>query len=279
MNFKKINMLLAVLFLLSISCKKGSVEIDYNPNLLAANNQVVAERAYSEVFNIFFMVVTDPELKTLGSKDIFGAHCTYQENPEIKYIIDFLSYYTTCPDDKIRKGVITATLDMDFSEVSATASLTFEDYAVEKLRLEGENTILNNGLSASMLQIYEHHVPSATLTFVDTTGEYPFSWESQKSFTYLEGMITPDDYTDDMFHITGESSGADIFGTAFSTIIEEPLGDYFNCSWIRTGKTTFNTPGLEVKTGYIKYIGDDSCTSQVMYFFNDNPFYDEFMIQ
>ncbi|MBA1340580.1 MAG: hypothetical protein C5S40_00360 [ANME-2 cluster archaeon] len=217
-------------------------------------------------------------MKADGSNNIFGAQCSYQETPEIKYIIDYLHYYNLCPDGKIRKGVITATLNKDFVETGAAADLSFSDYTVDGLRLEGDNVISNSGLSASMFQMYEHSGPSDTLTLIDTLGgELPFYWESQKTFIYVEGMETPLDYSDDLFEISGESSGSDVNGVDFSAYTDEVLGNYFNCRWIRTGTTTLSTPGLDIKTGYIEYIGEDSCTSKVMYFFNGNPFYDEFI--
>lgn len=278
MELKRIHIFLfATIIIMCASCKKGSIETNYNPNLTVANNQVIAERAYSQVFNIFFMVVSDTALKTTGTKTIFGALCTYQETPEIKYIIDYFQFYNQCPDGKRRKGVITAILNKGFSETGAIANLSFSDYTVDSLRLEGDNIITNSGISASMSQMYEHTIPSATLTFIDYTGEQPYHWDSQKTFIYVEGMGTPNDFSDDMFEISGQSSGSDINGGTFSASTGKVLGNYFNCRWIRTGTTILSTPGLDITTGYIDYIGEDTCTNLVMYFFNGNPFYDEFI--
>ena len=270
-------LILGIALIFTIACKKGSIETNYNPSLKVANNQVIAERAYSQIFNIFFMVVSDSVLKETGSKNIFGANCTYQNTNGIVYVIDFLDYYTSCPDDKVRKGIITATLDKDFSEVDAVATLVFSNYVVNDLMLDGNNTISNSGLSLSNMQMYEHTIPSATLTLYDTVSHGSFHWESSKIFTWVEGMGTPDNHDDDVFEITGTANGADLDDVSFSAYIDEPLGDYFNCRWIRTGKTNLSTPGLDVKSGYIDYIGEDTCTNQVMYYFNGNPFYDKFI--
>ncbi len=268
--------ILLALFAL-ISCKKGSIETDYNPSLQVANNQVIAERAYSQVFNIFFMVVSDSVLKATGSNKVFGANCTYQDTNGIVYVIDYLDYYTSCPDGKVRKGVITATLDKDFTEVDAVANLSFSNYVVDDLKLDGDNIISNFGLSMGMMQMYEHQVPSGTLTLYDTVSHGNFHWESTKIFTWVEGMDTPANHDDDVFEITGTANGSDLSNVVYSTLIQEPLGDYFSCRWIRTGITLISTPGLDVKSGYIEYIGEDTCTNQVMYYFNGNPFYDEFI--
>ena len=279
MHFKWFHIILISLIIIgSMSCKKGSEETDYRPNLTVANNQVIAERAYSQVFNLFFMVVSDSVLKTEGSNIVFGAECTYEETPEIKYIIDYKQYYTICPDGTRRKGMITATLDKDFSVTGAVAELSFSAYTMDSLRLEGNNQINNSGISASMFQMYEHTIPSATLIFISNIGETPYQWESQKNFTYVEGMGTPTDFSDDLFEISGEASGVDVNGVAFTVVIDELLGDYFNCRWIRTGKTLLSMPNLEISSGYIDYIGEENCTNQVMYYFNGNPFYDEFTL-
>jgi len=270
-------LILTIVVIAGISCKKGSIETNYNPSLQVANNQVIAERAYSQIFNIFFMVVSDSVLKTEGSNTVFGAQCSYQDTNGIEYIIDYLHYYTPCPDDKVRKGKIVANLNKDFSETGAIATLSFFNYVVDDLKLDGDNLISNTGLSMSMLQMYDHEVPSATLTFFDTVSHGNFHWESHKTFTYTEGMGTPGDFDDDVFEITGQASGSDLGNVVFSAVIGDPLGNYFNCRWIRTGITYLSTPGLDITTGYIDYIGEDSCTNQVMYFFNGNPFYDKFI--
>ncbi len=269
--------LITILIITCISCKKGSVETDYNPSLTVANNQVIAERAYSQVFNIFFMVVSDSVLNADGSDTVFGAHCTYEEVPEIKYTIDYLHYYTSCPDGKRRKGVINVTLNKDFSETGAIANLSFLDYTVDSLRLEGDNLITNSGISASMSQIYEHTIPSATLTLINLLGEQPYHWESQKAYTYVGGMGTPNDFSDDLFMISGHASGISINGVNFTSTIDEPLGNYFDCRWVRTGKALLSIPGQEINSGYIDYIGEDTCTDQVVYYFNGNPFYERFI--
>ncbi len=258
-----------------ISCKKGSIETNYNPSLNVANNQVIAERAYSQIFNIFFMVVSDSLLKQTGSNKIFGAECTCQDTNGIVYVIDYLPYYTSCPDGKVRKGVITATLDKNFSEEGAIATLSFSNYVVDDLKLDGDNTISYTGISTG-LQTYEHDIASATLTFYDTVSHGSYSWASSKVFTWTEGATTPGNYEDDVFEIAGSSSGSDLYGVEFATITDEDLGDYFSCRWIRTGRTYISTPGLDVQYGYIDYIGEDTCTNQVIYYFNGNPFYDQF---
>lgn len=269
-------MILLIAGFAAISCKKGSIETNYNPSLNVANNQVIAERAYSQVFNIFMRVVSDSVLKATGSKKIFGANCTYQDANGIIYVIDYLDYYTSCPDGKVRKGKITAVLNKDFAEEDAIATLSYSNYVVNDLKLDGDNTISNNGLSMSMNQSYEHHVPSGTLTFYDTVSHGSFHWESIKTFTHVSGMDTPDDQEDDVYEITGSNNGSDLNNVAYSALIQEPLGDYFSCRWIRTGLVLLSTPGLDVKEGYIDYIGNDTCTSQVIYYFNGNPFYDQF---
>jgi hypothetical protein len=265
-----------LIILLAFSCKKGSIETNYNPSLSVANNQVIAERAYSEVFNIFFMVVSDSSLKQSGSSVVYGAECTYSTDNGIKYIINYGHSPTACPDGKSRQGVITANLDQDFSETGAIATLSFGNYIVNKLKLAGENTISNEGMSAGALQSYQHEIPKATLTFIDSTSSIPYSWSSSKMFVHVAGSGSIDNFDDDIFEISGTSSGSDVNGTVFSAQSHEALGDYFNCRWIRTGSTLLSTPGLDVTSGLIEYIGADTCTNQVIYYFNGNPFYDQF---
>lgn len=270
-------LLIALAAMPGTACKKNSETIDYNPAIGAASRQVIAERAYSQVFNIFFRVVSDTSLKVTGSAVIFAADCSYEQDANgIKYTIDYHSTYTECPDGKFRRGLITAELDKELSEPGAAATLTFTDYNVDGLGIAGGNTISYKGPGIQQQKVYEHIVGPSTLTLFDTVGQGSFNWESSKTFTWAEGMDTPFEHEDDMFLVSGTSTGTDPAGIAFTTSIEEPLGDHFSCRWIRTGRTIINTPGLDVTGGYIDYIGDDSCTNVVVYYFDGNPFYDRF---
>ena len=230
MKFKNFHILLPVLLIFfACSCKKGSIETNYNSNLVVANNQVIAERAYSQVFNIFFMVVSDSVLKAEGSDTVFGALCTYEDSPGIQYVINYGIYYTLCPDGKPRKGVITVNLDKDFTETEAIATLTFSDYTVDHLWLRGDNMISNTGMTMNMQPTYMHEVPSATLTLLDSLSSQSFYWSSEKMFIHTEGSGTPANFNDDVFDITGDATGSALNGAAFSAMIGEPLSDYFNC--------------------------------------------------
>jgi hypothetical protein len=267
-------LLLLFLGILAISaCKKGSIETNYNPSLQAANNQVVAERAYAEVFNLFFRVVSDTTLKNTGSNVVYNAECTYQESNGVEYIIDY-KYGTSCPDGRYRSGKIIATLDKDFWEAGAVATLVFTDYSVSNLKLSGNNSITHDDMGMNTQMTFIHEVPSSTITFYDSVSHGSIQWESEKTFVWTEGMDTPYNPEDDVFEISGTSNGSDISNVSFSAVVDTALGDYFNCRWIRTGRTIINTPSLDVTSGFIDYIGDDTCTDLVIYNFNGNPFYD-----
>jgi hypothetical protein len=274
-NILSYTLLILLLGILGISaCKKGSIETNYNPNLQVANNQVIAERAYSEVFNLFFRVVSDTTLKSTGRNDIFGAECTYQDTNGIEYIIDYGINPANCPDGKLRKGKIIVTLDKDFWETGAVATLEFTDYSVDELKLTGDNSISHDDMGMNSQMTFIHEVPSSTITFYDSVSHGSIQWKSEKTFIWAEGMDTPYYHEDDVFNITGTSNGSDISNVAFSTVVDTALGDYFNCRWIRTGSTIINTPSLDVTSGYIDYIGYDTCSNLVVYYFNGNPFYD-----
>jgi hypothetical protein len=279
MKQKRINIILLIILAAIVmpACKKSSETIDYNPAIGTANKQVIAERAYSQVFNIFFRVVSDTNLKATGSAGVFGADCSYEQDANgIVYTIDYHSTYTECPDGKLRRGMITAELDKDLSEPAAVATLTFTDYNVDGLGLDGWNTITYKGPDSLQQKVYEHIVGPATLTLFDTVAQITYQWESVKTFTWTEGMDTPSEHGDDVFLLSGTSTGTDPAGIAFSTSIEQSLGDHFSCRWIRTGRTTISMPALELTDGYIDYIGDDTCTNLVIYYFDGNPFYDRF---
>lgn len=264
---------------LLFSCKKGSLETNYGPGLKVASDHVKAENAYARVFNLFYRVVSDSGLVQTGSADIFAASCTYAEDPEISYTIDYGDVFRQCPDRIKRRGMITAVLDRSFGEQGAEARLTFTNFEFvdnpdDTVAISGENLIINLGITGNY-PTYEHRVISNTLIITDTIDTHPLNWDSQRFIELRLGLETPQVFSDDLFMMTGEATGSATNGAVFYSNIEESIGNYADCRWLRTGVIFLSVPGLDVKNGYIHYLGQDTCVNRVKYLFNGNDFYEE----
>ncbi|MDT8392350.1 MAG: hypothetical protein RQ761_00785 [Bacteroidales bacterium] len=276
----RLNILLLMLFTaLLFSCKKGSIETNYGPGLQVASDHVMAENAFSRVFNLFYRVVSDSGLVQTGSANIFAATCTYAEDPVISFTIDYGNVFRQCPDRIKRKGMITAVLDRSFGEQGAEARLSFTNFEFidnpdDTVALSGENLIINLGITGTY-PTFEHRVISNTLITNDTIDKQPVTYNSQRLIELRSGMETPQVFSDDLFVMTGEAAGSASNSVVFSSVVEDPLGNYPDCRWLRTGIISLSMPGLDIRTGYIHYLGQDTCLNRVKYLFNGNDFYEE----
>ena len=272
--------IILLLFLSVASCKKGSVETNYGPNLQVASDHVLLEQAYSGVFNLFYRVVSDSMLVLTGSRSVFSASCTYTDDPVITYTIDYGPSLRLCPDHIKRKGSIVATLDRPFPEYGATATLIFDDYTFvdnpeDTVSLAGENNIVNLGYSLNDMQSYEHVVLSNSIMVRDTLDTLQCIWNANRFIELAEGSQTPDNFYDDLFTLIGESNGSATNGVVFSSTIIDSVGNYLDCRWLRKGTINLTTPGLDIKSGSIIYLGQDTCINRVKFLFNGNDFYED----
>lgn len=272
--------ILAAMPVLLLACKKGSIETNYNSNLKVASDHVLFEQAYSKVFNIFYRVVSDSILPYTGTRSIFSASCTYTDDPVITYNVNYGPSFRLCPDHIFRKGSFTAILDKAFNKNGARASLTFNGYEFidsqgDTILLAGENQIINLGYSVSEFQSYEHIVLSNTIFVKDSLDTLQSFWNAYRYIEKTAGQQSPADFNDDVFTMTGDSHGSGTNGVVFSSNIQDSIWDYTYCRWLRKGSITLSTPGLDIKTGSIEFIGQDTCINRVKYIFNGNDFYED----
>lgn len=263
-----------------ISCKEGTIETNYGPSLDVANSHALAENAYSRVFNIFYRVVSDSVLIISGQRNINGAVCYYTEDPQITYTIDYDTSFNNCPDRILRKGRIIASMESSFRQEGTEAILSFHNYSFienegDTIRLDGNNSITYLGLEGGVFRTYEHIVYSGTLSVNDSLGADSMRWEATRQIAHIAGMDTPTNFNDDVFSLLGNANGSAREGAVFASYIIDTLFNYFDCRWIRQGSIELETPGLDIKNGYIYYIGEDECQSQIIYTFNGNEFYDD----
>lgn len=273
--------LLMFALLAGASCKKGSIETNYGPVLLVANNHVMAENAYSRVFNIFYRVVSDSVLLATGERNINGAACQYSDDPVISYTIDYGPGFVTANDMIERKGRIVVVLDTSFRAEGAVAALSFDSYAFidhpdDTVHMAGDCSISYLGLSGG-LRRYRQEVSGGVLSIRDSLQELPLHWDAERTIYMVGGAGTPVDYADDVFTLSGRAGGTAANGVLFSSVITDSLNNYAGCRWIRDGMILLETPGLDIRNGFIQYLGQDECLPRVSYTFNGNLFFDDLM--
>jgi hypothetical protein len=151
----------------------------------------------------------------------------------VQIVIDFGS---GCQgkDGRFRYGKIITTYSNRMTAPGAKATTTFDGFKIGDISIAGTHVITNT----STANIRQYTVAIADAKLTKPNGNYS-EWISDKTFTQMEGLITPNLPLDDIFKIEGSASGKvkrDDVIVAWKNEIIEPLIKKFACRWIVKGK-------------------------------------------
>ena len=133
-------------------------------------------------------------------------------------------------DGKFRSGAIIVHLTAPLRRAGSVVTITFRDYYVNRVHLEGTKTISN--LSEPPIHKWSVQVVGGKVTFPTGRG---YSYQSIKTKTQLEGMDTRI-VLDDVYEITGRSQTEFNSGLTITLNTETPLVKKVACPWISDGK-------------------------------------------
>lgn len=137
----------------------------------------------------------------------------------------------TGPGGRTRSGQIIVEISDYPANAGATKTITPVNYFVDEAQVEGTKTLTNNGLDENGNPSFTKTVTDGKITFADGSAR---EWESTHTRTQINGTDT-EFRTDDVFSITGNSSGVSRNGETYSAEIIEPLIKRANCKWIVSG--------------------------------------------
>lgn len=216
-----------------------------------------ADAEAESVFNEFFddVMGVNNDVGVSGSGVFFGrpdslvpvARCftvtvTHPNNTPFPahVVIDFGTVGCPGPDGRVRKGKIIIHYTDRLTVPGAVATTTFDRFFVDAINVEGTHKITNiSGTPvppANIARKFKVEVINGKLT--KPNGDY-IEWNSLKTITQIEGLITPDFPRDDVFKIEGSANGKVRRGNLlvrWESTITEPLIRRLTCRWIVRGK-------------------------------------------
>lgn len=254
---------LAAIILLSgmfffISCSKensqsGTDAQEEEVSKVSGEADAEAESVFNEFFDDVMGVNNDVGVS--GSGVFFGrpdslvpvARCftvtiTHPNNTPFpaQVVIDFGTVGCPGPDGRVRKGKIIIHYTDRLTVTGAVATTTFDRFFVDAINVEGTHKITNiSGTPvppANIARKFKVEVINGKLT--KPNGDY-IEWNSLKTITQIEGLITPDFPRDDVFKIEGSANGKVRRGNLlvrWESTITEPLIRRLTCRWIVRGK-------------------------------------------
>lgn len=235
-----------VLGLSLTSCKKNQdEELDIETESSADNYNV--ERNINDVFK---QVDESANASNIGKT---GPTVTVDSTSNPRVMTINYGAGTLCNDNKIRAGKIIVTWTGKYRAVGTVITITTDSFYQNGNKLEGTKTIENKGRSALGNLYYQVSVRNAKLTTVDGKTA---TWNADRTREWISGESTPA-WNDDVYAITGSSSGVSRAGLSYTSTITQTLRVDFSCDYrLTAGEIEIKPTGKLTRT--INY-GNGGC--------------------
>ena len=192
----------------------------------------------------------------------------------VRIVVDFGTTGCPGPDGHVRKGKVITEYTNRMIYPGSVATTIFDGYFIDNIKIEVTHKISNIGTGTPIVsRIYKAEVINGKLT--KPNGDYT-EWNSTKTITQIEGLITLDNPRDDVFKIEGSARGRVKKGTllvGWESSIIEPLIKRFTCQYIVKGKiriVRINTPATSPWVAVLDF-GAGNCDNQAVITINGIP--------
>ncbi|MBK8556730.1 MAG: hypothetical protein IPL65_13600 [Lewinellaceae bacterium] len=152
---------------------------------------------------------------------------------------------------RIHKGKIVIQQTASLFTAGAVRTVTFENYVIDDVSVQGSKSWTNNGLNTDNLWSFTTTATGLNLGFSDGTTT---SWNSNYTTTLIEGGATLT-FWDNIWSTTGTASGTNRLGEAYTVAITQPLIKKAFCRWISEGALEFTRGDRSATFDF----GDGSC--------------------
>ncbi|MBN1252297.1 MAG: hypothetical protein JXR51_08810 [Bacteroidales bacterium] len=242
---KTLNILLLALFfgsLLFISCNKDE------------NTTNIKDNTVSEILDIADFYNTDDLEEATSSETeksvsevnsrCFDVIINENDNGEFwprSWTLDFGDDYCENYFGIAKTGMVHINLTDCWRIEGSLRTITFENFYVENVLVEGVKTIENIGLNESNNMTWLRKMTDGKLTYEDSTSS---TWESTRYSEMIEGTDTWA-FADDVYLVTGFGNGVDKDNNNFSVEITTALKYIFGCRFPVSGVLEIIIEGAE----------------------------------
>ena len=263
MNLKSImyvkTVLVAGVFTALVACKKTTTSTTTETPTTAStaiatssNDDNTADAAFMDLKNITDQTGIEATTKGIDSTKYPCANITVVKDTILHTLtatVDFGSENCLCKDGKYRRGKIQVQVGAKGLNVAgATVVYSTSDYFVNNNGVSGTKTITF---------IDEHTINIVVLNGKVTKSDGGvITWNTNRTRTMTAGQSTPLDLTDDVYEITGTTSGINSLGNDYKFTVLTPLVKALACDWIKSGQLKIERAG---KLDAVVEYGDGSC--------------------
>jgi hypothetical protein len=255
-NMKRKNLIVPAIILVSsialtfTSCTKETVNTITQKESNADKNSVFAEQTFDqEQVLVDGAVMSYRGLKSINTVFALCSPClniTFDiVSSPMKVTLDFGSANCLCADNKYRRGKLIVTFNGALTDSSKYVTTTFENYFVNDNQIIGTRTVTNKGHNTAGHLNFQI-VTDGSIVLANNGGTITYITNHNREWT--EGESTPIDMSDDVYTITGSSSGTTITNQAFTMVITSPLVWNVACNHFVSGIIELTPAGEVTRT-------------------------------
>ena len=250
-------------FAILYSCKKEKEEVKEFDTQSSQDNSL-AEAAFNDIMEISNQAIQNQSsgLSSYRLKDqensLLSNCATVTVTPDSigpggNIVVDFGSTPCQCTDYRYRKGIVNVNYTGTYRDSAAVITATLTDYFVgldstNMFQVMGTKTVTNKGHNAAGHLWYTINVSGQLKNSSGAT----MTWNSQRQREWIAGEattgLTLQDYTDDIYSITGSADGTTFEGQAYTASITQALIVQVGCRWIQSGTFDLTPTGFATRS-------------------------------
>ncbi len=265
--------------LMMYSCKKEETIIIDNRTTSTKDNGI-AENLFADIKRVIEEAVNDEGQSGKNESYSFGGCATVTTTPawpDTTYPkvmeIDFGSTNCTGVYGINRRGILAVTISDRYRNQGSILTVQPQNYFINDIKVEGTNTLTNQGLNANNNLEFNVNVVNGKITYTDNTIT---TWVSTRTNEWIQGDTTNlfthglAGICDDVYLITGAANGINRNGLSYSVNITSPLRKEVCCRWLVSGTLDIIPDGFSTRV--VDY-GTGTCDNQLAVTINGNTYY------
>lgn len=260
-------LLLTVIVILAPACKKDD-EKDTDTN--SARYDALAQAAFNDLADVADQAVGKGNLNgfRIAAGDETLADCatvTLDTSTSPKTCTVDFGTGCTGNDGKVRAGKIIITFTGPYKAAGTVITITPDNYSVNGNVVSGQKTITNNGVNSSGFLSYTV-VVNGQINLANNAGT--ITWQANRTREFIEGAGTII-FADDVYRISGTSSGTKVNGASWTSEITSPLIRKISCHQFVSGVLVITPSDKPQRT--IDF-GSGNCDNTATVTINGNTF-------
>ena len=246
------------------SCQKENENLFSETDLALAEDEALSETLFDDV-----MASVDDAVKSVddmifggGLKSAIvsnGCPLVTVDHPDEVYWpkVITIDYGTGCEGfyGQTRSGMIKVTINGRYRIPGSVKTVELIQYVINGISVEGTKTIENLGLNENNNLEFSVFLSGGKIT---TPNGIVLNREFTRLREWVAGADTPNHF-DDVYFISGATTGTNFLGDAFTRTITNPLEWAASCKFIKSGTIVSEVEGKTTIT--IDY-GDGTCDNE-----------------